>query len=447
MTDTREDSDRTLAEALARHDKAGLALFQSTYRARLDAGFGGMYSALAESSPPGCRKPFDVLFPHVGNRSGTGFLRYGEVGQPLAEHVASLFLSDLFTASACIQRDDSANRFLVALVDGWVRPRLASQFGRSMPRHRAEEVLDDAISHLWLPSVSKTGNEEDSAAGNDREHCPGSRLAEYCGLSKLRSWLFGILKYRLIDERRKKGRDTVAIGAAPDSDEETHGARVDVPQTGATEALAKMAEDYVERLRNAFRQVVEELKAEEKPRRFQIAFLWLYCGFGNSDIADMVGVSRPAVSQHFGAIKQQLLVAAEFACRDLSDQANVSLGHVQRLLQERPESIVQPTWFSFLLDRFRQLLRERPDLIHVAFLRWHVRRGVNEIAEQMGETTVRVHRLLDELDRWRGVVAEALADDLSRHVEVPTDVMIRPIEKELPNWFANVDPRDVIQKA
>jgi DNA-directed RNA polymerase specialized sigma24 family protein len=430
-------SDAALAQALVDNESPQLAVFVERFKARLQTAYEGMSNELKTRRPPGCREPFGNLTPHVGNRSGAGFV-HRPSKLALAEYVARLELQDLFLVAAGLrpQPDRAASEHIFALSESIARCA-AARF-RSPCR---EKVIEDGPGHLWESTAGCTGNEPAAVPPGpcQRHETSGRpRLAGYLGTSKVTSWMLTCMVHLGLDCARKQVRDAIVpIGPDVDDDRGTGPEPVAPPAPGDWH----IAELLLEELTLTLHQAVEDLK-QKSPRRYQVAYLWLHCRFRKSEIAEIEGITRPAVAQHVPAILQHLVDAAEPVGEDLARRTNKAKewinGMLARTLDEDPGRFFEPILFNLVLDAYRALRDERPDLLHLAMLHWKENVPVAKLAGRMAESPWRVDKLLAELADWQQTVAQTTAAKLEADCGVAAETLFRWIYPLVRKWLSDV---------
>jgi DNA-directed RNA polymerase specialized sigma24 family protein len=455
------DSDRQLARQVARREPDAISAFRATFDPLLDRAFSDMQEHLAQAQPPGCRKPFDDLVPHVAGASGESFIKQIAVrkGVPhaapnkprksargkrkpntLDEHVTALALPDLFLASACLLRDNAACLQLVEIVDKQVGRRLVKQFRSRLSEGRAQEVVDNVLSQAWSVSNSHLGTPpfedtpEDGAVPKTR-----LRLEKYLGLSTLKTWLFSMAYHMLIEETRRK--EILPPPPGPDEPDGYGGPVKTDPEPLPPDdaALRELVVRFKPRIQSELNRAFADLGNRKSDRHAQVAFLWLSCRSQQVFIARVYDVTKARVSQQASEITDYLVAATNQACRDLSVQSGVPLEQIVSALRGHLPEFFEPVLFNRLLDAFRRLQTERPRLFHLAFLAWRQQRTIPEISEQLEESSIRIARLLDQLTAWRAEVASRIAAELSRSSGVAVEPLRERVDQSIDELFGGRD--------
>ena len=451
------ESDRQLARQVARREPEAIVAFRASFDPVLEPAFGDMQDRLAQAQPPGCRKPFDDLVPHVAGASGESFIkqlaarkgtsasaankaRHGDRSRrkpvTLEEHVPGLSLSDLFLASACLSRDNAACLQLVEIVDKQVGRRLVKQFRAKLSEGRAQEVVDNVLSQAWSVSNSHLGTPPFEDAGDDGA-VPKTRLRleKYLGLSTLKTWLFSMAYHMLIEETR--GKDAPPPGDSGNDEGRERGATDPKPDEDV--ALGELVRRFRPRLQAEMGRALADLATRKSERLAQVAYLWLPCRSQQVFIARVFDVTKARVSQQASEITDLLLAATNQTCRDLSAQSGVPLERIVGALRDHLPEFFEPVLYNRLLDAFRRLQADRPRLFHLAFLSWRQQRKVTEIAEQLEESTIRIGRLLEQLDAWRNDVATRIAGDLHRASGVGAEFLRERVDQSIDELFGGRD--------
>lgn len=445
------ESDQKLATQVALREPDAIIAFRASFDPLLEPAFGTMEEQLAQAQPPGCRKPFDDLVPHVAGASGESYVKqlwvrkggsHPPASKPrhrgrrkpasLNEHVAGLSLSDLFLASACLARDNAACLHLVEIVDKQVGRRLVKQFRGRLSEGRAQEVVDNVLSQAWSASNSHLGSPPFQDAPDDGA-VPRTRLRleKYLGLSTLKTWLYSMAYHMLIEETR--GKDAPPPGDCGDDDRRERGSTDSRPDEVA--ALREMVRRFKPRLEHELNRALADLADRKSERLSQVAFLWLPCRSQQVFIARLFDVTKARVSQQAAEITDHLVAATYQTCRELSLQSGIPHERIVSALRDHLPEFFEPVLFNRLLEAFRKLQAERPRLFRLAFLSWRQQRALPEIAEQLEESTIRVGRLLEQLAAWRADVVARIADDLHARSGVAVDPLRERVEQSIDELF------------
>ena len=442
---------------VARRESDAVIAFRATFDPVLEEGFSDMSDSLAESQPPGCRRPFDDLVPHVAGASGEGFIKQLSVRKEeqngakpssrsprnrrgrvtFAEHVPGLALPDLFLASACLARDNSACQRLVEIVDTQVGRRLVKQFRNKLSEGRAQEVIDNVLSQAWSVSNSHLGTPPfDLSSDSDPDAIPKTRLRleKYLGLSTLRTWLFSMAYHMLIEETR--GPNQAPIGEGGGHAGELRSELPDGEDSPAVSiGIRELISLFRPRLRSDLHRALRELRERKSERLAQVAYLWLPCRTQQVVISRMYGVTKARVSQQASELTDYFLNAASATCRELSQQSGIADETLTAALRSHLAEFFEPVLQQKLLDAFRRLREEQPRLFHLAFLKWRQERPLAEIAEQMEQSTVRVGRLQEQLELWRSRTQSRIAGELAAQSSVPLEHLTDRVESALDELF------------
>lgn len=434
--------DREFAAQVAQRQPDAIIVFRNEFAHALDDGFAMMTAALARTQPPGCRSELEALVTHVAGASGEGYLkRAGDVAadpdQPqthpalrLDEHVPSLALPDLFHASACLQHDAAACRRLVQMIDDEIGPPLVRRFHHRLAPGRCEQIVEDVLSQAW--SSSRSSRPPVSARPDGAQPGDRPRLESYLGLSALKTWLYAIGFRMLQDEARSMRHRTRSL----DDDDSTVAPvdRNDPPDLRA--ANRELVDRYRPRLESELAAALAALADRKSPRLAHVAYLWLPCRMPQHEIAEIVGVTRPRISQQVSEIRHYLSDATASTCRDLCEQSGVAAPSIVTALRENLEHFFPPVLRDALLDEFRLLQARQAQLLHLAYLAWHEKLPMHEMAEQLAEPPTRVAVLLDRLSVWRAEVQTRVAERLSAASGVPVELLVQAAQRTLDTGFS-----------
>lgn len=443
-----------LAEGLVRDDPRHEKVFVERFNRWLQGAHATMSEELKAEHSPGCQRPFDGLTRHVGNRSGAGYLQYPPPDAALQTHVEPLFLRDLFLVAAERQGDKAAGQCLSDMATTSAN-RAAAKFQGDCRRLVAEE----GPGHLWAASGDGGRHEENGESGRER-----SRIESYLGISPLEAWMF-ITHYNLGRDCTRQRRRMVAIGPRVDDEDGDETAHRDVPsQMTLTPDDWEFARRYYKKIQQeldlAIKNLADNKNENQDTRLHKVAWLWLYGRFRKSEVAGILTVSRAAVSQQVTAIGKHIRKRLEATAEEIvqriedigtrSDQATkpdkISVEHVQDLLwtvvSKDAGYFFEPLLFQFVLDAYRALLRDRPDLLCLARLHWMQNVPRQELAERICEFTdspPQVDRLLLELLFWHDRVTQAAAEMVEKECGVAARTMYGWIRPLIPQWLGDVD--------
>lgn len=447
--------DEALARGLAADDPRHLADFVGRFEHPLKTGAGRMKTELQASHPPGCQQPFENLTPHIGNRSGAGYLMYRPADRALATHVARLFLDQLFLVAAGLRRDPRASTCL----DDMSR-EIAECVARRFRRPCNDLVREDGPGHLWLSSGS-AGRDMRSREGHA---APLPRLASYLGVSPLRAWMFATL-YNLGRDCVRLNHGTIPLGPRVDDDGEDEATGFDA--TAVPELTAEdweFARKHHHKIKRKLNQSLAELADKEAEnadsRLHKFAYLWLYCRFRKSDVAAILTISRAAGSQQVKAIREHIKERTKSAAEEIVERveeidartehaatsSELSRERIERLLwtiinKEEPGYFFDPILFHFVLDAYRDLGRKRPELLWTAYLHWLEKVPRQQISERMCEcvdASSQVDRLLLELADWHHAVTQAAAERVEAECGVAAQTLYGWIYPLIPKWLGDV---------
>jgi predicted transcriptional regulator len=450
-SDGSPQNDEELAKGLKDNREHDLGEFVRRYNRQLQKnGYEVMSAELEDSYPPGCTQPFDELTPYVGNRVGTGFIKYHPGSKSgLGKHVARLSLQDLFLVAAGLKHDTSACHHLHDM-----STEIATRVSKRFDGPCRDTVQDDGPGHLW--ELSK---ETMLDADGRSKRLP--RIATYLGMSRLSSWIYVTL-FRLGLDCVRRGDNHPPTGPPVDEDGEVGHIEADAPYQLTTDDL-QFAQQQYERINSALHQAIDEMQ-KDAIRRYRVAYLWLYCRFAKSEVAEILTITRAAVSDHVRAIQNRIREAITAIAEDIAEDIAGRLeelplgnhGQVGRsqysteriaalltaIVEKDPGYFFEPVLFRFVLDAYRTLRDERPDLLRVAWLRWMKDVPERQLAGRICESPERTGFLLLELHDWHDAVTQTAADMLGKRCDMAANTLFGWIHPKISKWLGNVGQGD-----
>jgi predicted transcriptional regulator len=193
-------------------------------------------------------------------------------------------------------------------------------------------------------------------------------------------------------------------------------------------------------------------------RRYQVAYLWLQCGFRNAEIADALSISRSAISQQMQAIRQELLEAARPECEEIARTINEQVGqelqrittgaNVERLLDNLLDDeldndldhLFDQVLYNLVLERYRRLLQQAPELYRLAGLLCKKQVAAEQLPDRMECTSRRIAWLRRKLEHWRQSSAAKIAGQLASECGIAADGLHEPVGRLMIKWFGGVTP-------
>lgn len=366
-------TDQRFALELAQHNETAEANFRHEFRAALGQSFRSFRTRV-----PDCQRESESLSPHVSSVSGRGYVRLLEAGDEhfnFNQYVDSLYLTDLYHASACLdwtawrvpepQCDRAAVAEVEALVHNRIRPTLLNRFRN---QQCVEDVAGDLPGHVLLPGQSGQ-----------------LRLVTYDGRSSLVTWMMSVAFRLVLTCLRNQDRN--AVGEAGQK------ATLEPPAVADEPTGPERASQFIRRFYPHIVELVEgihvpertqwldevcELPAREKEKyrngltdRQKIVFRLLYYrGLRPSDAAEILGVSRAYVSQCVRKFCERLATLAQGVIDELADEANVDRDLIVDELERLFHFLTSSEWDSDWEDisasdaakAFLDALRRRDEL-------------------------------------------------------------------------------------
>jgi hypothetical protein len=358
----------------------------------------------------------------------------------MSSYVGSLVLSDLFASSACLRRDWAANRHFLDMIEHRVKPPLVRRFQDRLARGKTEEVVDNVVSHCWIPKPreSEAGESEELAIASGENGDLASemnRLAGYLGTSTLMTWVYTIAHRALLDELRHRRSRALSLDVTIDRESGSAGNVAATSGEADADDLWQRAQGYLDELRSAVTRGLAGLREAKNPRLYYVAFLWLPCRTRQKDIAALFEVTKPRISQQTKEICDCLLNSVREICLRLEKESGLPLAALQALVRQHLEEFIEPVLFHRVVDAFRELKNTRPDLLHFAFLEWRQRRQRSDLMEQLGESPRRIVYLRRELLGWREETKTQVAEALSHESGVPIEILVRRVDDAITEWF------------
>jgi RNA polymerase sigma factor (sigma-70 family) len=304
--------DRILAEQLRSQEPNALA--QLAFRCQIL-----LRDAWSEftSEVPRCRLSLEQLLGPLGRAVGEAYLASAQEDEiPLARFAAQLRLKDLLLVSAFLAGDAASAKRLQAIINTQVRPMLFKRWSREAPTELLFEITSGLAGDLLQP-IGKGKN------------VGLRRVATYQGTASLQTWLFASACRLVQTKLRERSRGPVAA-----SDREEFW-----PAPAATtqpdQAMLKEADQRGEKLREKLVSILQQVLQQMPDRRRITAILHWEKGMAASQIADSMGVSRPAITEHLNLARSQIQKATEEIAREIALEANRNPSEIMTLLLEQ----------------------------------------------------------------------------------------------------------------
>jgi DNA-directed RNA polymerase specialized sigma24 family protein len=233
--------------------------------------------------------------------------------ETLKATLAQLQWGDLLLAAACANKNDAANRRLLALIETQVAPALSKKWGRD----RAQDLADE------LPQKLHLSDERGLNRGRPK-------LLSYGGRARLATWLQAIGHRGAIERWRRQGREQ--------SDDDLSGAPDRGGGDGVVDQLTHDEDlDLVRRVGpQAFEQLMQQLPAVSE-QQYRFAYFRCVGGLDASEIANRLGVGKSRVTELSQQVFRRLVAIMRRLAPELesmSDEASTERRrHVEEALQ------------------------------------------------------------------------------------------------------------------
>jgi RNA polymerase sigma-70 factor len=225
-----------------------------------------------------------------------------------AHFIKSLHLNDLYLSTACVCGSESAWERFTSLYRKSIFIWAYSACGG---RDLADDLAQGLLTDLYLPDKSSS-----------------SRMASYDGRSSLTSWIQAIVKYRAINEQKRKDNTLLSLDIVMAKTDQTFYERLN------SNVCASQYESVV---KDSFNAAVSGLTQREK----FILLLRYEKGVQSAEIARSFGLSASAISRQIHAI-----------CRKLREEITSALINTHRLnstaLNECISDIMENPAYSIL---------------------------------------------------------------------------------------------------
>ena len=309
--------DHVWIEAAAAGKPAGLSAFFERFLDRLRTAYQAMRAAAVS-----CRISFDRLREHLVPIVAQEYLdSVGSTETELEAFLERIHLDDLMLATACRQQDSGAWICLQERVEQQVRPRLYGHWGTSVSSHSIDEVIAELPSHCFLTP-------------NRGERTTSMRLSAYRGRSSLGGWLYAVAHNLLRERVRARHRSLQSLPDFGEADRTSSGA--DPAALSASEESARRGLILTRKLTETLHQTLESMPAR---RRLAAGFRWIE-GLRPSEVAELMNVSRPRVSQMLAEAERDLRSACEQICADIAAESGRSTADIVNLLSDQLDELL-----------------------------------------------------------------------------------------------------------
>ena len=269
-----------------------------------------------------------AIQPHLAQIIGREFLqvtRKESIG--LDAFVGTLQLQDLMLAAACLQNDGAAWQRVQHLLDRNVTPQLQRVWRGRVSPHEVHEAVADVPAHCFRQPESG-------------KNVGAMRLAAYRGRALLTTWLF-VVADRLLRERLRTNRH--AQVDSHDLDQMATGpAGLEPENRSRVEQLVQKADEFSQRLCEQLSQTLASMPS----RRRMAAVLSWHEDLKPSEIAELMHVSRPRVSQLLAEAENDLSDGAKQVCQEIADEVGKNVIEINRLLQQQFQELVHEAMSS-----------------------------------------------------------------------------------------------------
>lgn len=302
---TLRNDDKALAEELAKGEKRAQEELLARYGPILQEGFAGF-----QASTPASTLQIGDLIPAVAAAVGKGFLNLSEKRPtPLDDYAELLNLSDLFLAAACLCEDEEAWAWLQQTAENDVLPALQKSCGHIAGSDKIDNIVRELVGNFYTDVTDK-----------DKSRPPS--LATYQGRASIRSWLYAVARNDL--------RHVLSSASQTRSLSEAQKASVSSGEDTAHREIAEVAGTYRRRLASALKNSLDQM-----PDRRRIAAIlhWIH-GRRPAQIAAVMSVSRPRVTELLGQARRDLGNSARTVCEDIAAETNRDPCDIEDLLHE-----------------------------------------------------------------------------------------------------------------
>lgn len=311
----RQVDDRRLAHALVEKDGAAIGKFRERFRERLQSVYGKLATeAGVEAKKLGLD---DVLGP-TSKAVARGYLKLREKERTsLRSYVGKLHLADLFLACACLERYEWAWDRLQRLVEEEVVPQLQRRCNTPLARSVLQEVKCQLATHCF-----------DRLRKGDRQGLP--RLATFDGSGPLVGWLHTV-GWRLLQDHLPDGK----MAAVPTADE-----FADRSPAPNDLAIARESEQLGQQYR---RRLIDMLRATlvamQGRRRMAAGLRWI-CRHRPAEVADIMRVSRPRVTELLREARNEFREATQSTCAEIAAETGRSADEILGILEDALEDLL-----------------------------------------------------------------------------------------------------------
>ena len=314
--------DRSWIESATAGKPAGISTFVERSLDRLRAAYQAMRAAAVD-----CRIALDDLQQHFVPIVAQEYLDgSGSTDFELDEFLERIHLDDLMLATACQQQDAGAWNCLQRMISQQVEPRLYGSWVTSVSPRSIDEVVAELPSHCFLTA-------------SRGQRTASMRLSAYRGRSSLGGWLYAVAHNLLRERLRALRRSPEPLPDLGEPDQTSSGA--DPAQRSDLEESARRGLVYSQKLTQTLHQTLQSMPER---RRLAAGLRWVE-GLRPSEVAELMQVSRPRVSQMLGEAERNLRAACEQICTEIAAESGRSITEIDNLLS----------------DQFAELLRQPKD--------------------------------------------------------------------------------------
>jgi RNA polymerase sigma factor (sigma-70 family) len=305
--------DRRLAERLRAQDGQAVAELMPRCAVPLRQAWSELQREL-----PTLRSSLDNLLPSAGRAIGMAYLACpAEDEESLAGFAARLHLKDLLLVAGFLAGDPEAVGRVQEIIHAQVRPILFKRLSGKCP----PDLLNDSLAELAGHHFEIIGK---------GEHKGQQRLATFTGRSRLDTWLFATARNLVLNKLRTRSRGPTLM-----SGQEALLATGKVDASPSQALLNHEAEQRGKHLREQLVLRLQQALREMPERRRLVAVLRWVQGLPPSQIAERLGVSRPAVSEQLHRACEQFEQAVGAIAREIATEANRKPADIMTLLLDQ----------------------------------------------------------------------------------------------------------------
>jgi len=304
--------DRAWIESATTGTPGGISAFVERFLDRLRTAHQTMRTAAA-----GCRLSLDDLQEHFVPIVAREYLDgVGSTDSGLEEFLERIHLDDLMLATACRQQDAGAWTCLQGVIQQRVGPRLHKNWVASVSPRSIDEVVAELPSHCFM-------------APSRGEQTASMRLSAYRGRSSLRGWLYAVAHNLLRERVRARHRAPQPLPDLGEPDRTSSGA--EPSEQSDMGELSRRGLNYSQKLTQTLHQTLQSMPQR---RRLAAGLHWVE-GLRSSEVADLMEVSRPRVSQMLGEAERDLRAACRQICEEIAAESGRSTAEIENILSEQ----------------------------------------------------------------------------------------------------------------